>query len=403
MSEQATTPSRPGGVSRRRLLKGGAATTAAFFIAHATGNFGPLEAAAKQGGLPPAPRGRIYAEHEDLNDDPIDPVAVEDGSAGWFPSRYGAGDEIGALNEITPEKTLAALQILKNNKNKPPKTYSLGELLEPGVPAFTGRFYEQQIQPPIPPPYFGENQLNGTEERIQTTYHIATQLDGLPHIGVRDVWYNGFTTEEVIGATPGAGVLRLGQHLVKPFVTRGILLDVLSLKVEQGDSDALGEPVDGKPILANSYRITVEDLEAAMERGGIKSIEPGDAVVMRTGWTHLFTPGVTDAVKRARYLASEPGIYLREARWLAHFRPAVVASDTWAMEVLPAPEPWSTTQFYPLHQEFLAHHGIRIGEAWRTEDLVADGVSEFVLFYTGPRAKGATAGFSAPGALAQPA
>jgi hypothetical protein len=217
------------GVSRRGLLKGGAVTTAAFFAAHATGNFGPLEAAAREGHLPPSPNRPILASEDGFDDIPIDPAAVEDGSAGWYPTRYGAADELGALNEITPEKTLSALQILKNSKNKPPKTYSLGELLEEGVPAYPGRSYIQYLVPPIPPPYAGANQLNGLEERIQTTYQIATQLDGLPHIGVRDTWYNGFTTAEITGGVIGGpGVQHLGQHLVKPFVTRGILLDVLS-------------------------------------------------------------------------------------------------------------------------------------------------------------------------------
>src|SRR5690606_41070473 len=162
------------------------------------------------------------------------------------------GDELGAINEITPQKTLEAWRLIKNNKNRPPKTYSLGELMEPGIPAYPGRAYEQTLNAPsTEPPYAGDNMLNGSEERISTTYHIATQLDGLPHIGVGDVFYNGFRASELI-APDGSGVLHLGSHLVPPFITRGILLDVLSVKVEQGASDALGDPVDGKPILANS-------------------------------------------------------------------------------------------------------------------------------------------------------
>jgi kynurenine formamidase len=235
------------------------------------------------------------------------------------------------------------------------------------------------------------------EERFATTYQIATQLDGLPHIGVRDVWYNGFRTNQLIDGNPN-GLNHLGQELVNPFITRGILLDVLSVKVRQGASAALGAPVDGKPILANGYRITVEDLEAAMALGKIRAVEPGDVVVIRTGWTHLFS--ATDAAKKARYLATEPGIYLREARWLADKRPAVVASDTWALEVLPAPAPWSATQVFPVHQELITHHGIRIGEGFRSEDLSADQVYEFLFFYTGQRAKSATAANVAPGALA---
>ncbi len=386
-------------LNRRRLLAGGASATAAFFASHATGNFGLLREAAAQHVLPPASTTafRAMSGHE-FDDEPFDPVAVADGSAGWFPSAYGEGDELGTLNEVTPQKTLEALQLIKNNKNKPPKTYNMGEVMEPGMPAFGDRFYIQDRVGPDEP--FGENLLIGMEEVIETTYQIATQIDNLNHIGVIDKWYNGFTTEQMITNPDNPhGSNFLGQHLVDPFVTRGILLDVLSVKIEQGESDALGEPVDGKPILANSYRITIEDLEAAMQFGGIDDIRPGDMVTIRTGWTHLFDPHDTE--RKERYVASEPGPYLREARWLAQFRPAVVGSDTWAWEVLPAPEPWSETQFYPCHQELMTRHGIRIGEAFVSEELAEDGVYEFVFFYTGQRPRWATAANVAPGAIGQ--
>jgi kynurenine formamidase len=339
------------------------------------------------------------ASAQPFDDIPIDPIAVENGSAGWFPSIYGPGDQLGSLNEVTPEKTLQALRLITRKKNKPPKTYNLGELMEPGINAFGDRVYQQtRVGPGLGPAFPGDNGIVGSEDRISTTYHIATQVDGLPHIGVRSVFYNGFTSADLIaGGESGAAVL--GQEHVDPFITRGILLDVLSVKLAQGDLQALGEPVDGEPVLADSYRITVEDLQAAMEFGNIKKITAGDVVIIRTGWTHLFG---TDPSRRARYIDREPGIYLREARWLAQFRPAIVASDTPALEVLPAPAPWTGLQLFPVHQELITHHGIRIGEAFRTEELAADGVYEFVFFYTPQRAKGATASNTAPAALAQP-
>lgn len=401
MTRSQSRPSAPGArglVSRRRLLKTAGAGAGAFFIAHATGDFGPLQQAAAAGTLPSSPRGRVTAEHTVFNDDPFDPNAVIL-PGGWFPSIYGAGDQLGALNEVTPQKTLAALQLIKNNKNKPPKTYNLGELMQNGMPAFGTRVYEQTRvggDPGAVPG--GANGIVGMEETINTTYQIATQVDGLPHIGVNNVYYNGFTRAQLTDGNP-SGVNFLGQENVNPFITRGVLLDVLSVKIAQGASGALGDPVDGKPILANSYRITLEDLEAAMAYGNISAIEAGDVVMIRTGWTHLFDGN--DPVKKARYLATEPGIYLREARWLAHFRPAIVASDTWALEVLPAPDPWSATQFFPVHQELITHHGIRIGEAFRAEGLAADQIYEFVFFNAPQRAKGATASNNAPGALGQ--
>jgi kynurenine formamidase len=339
------------------------------------------------------------ASAQAIDDTPIDPIAVENGSAGWFPSIYGAGDQLGALNEITPQKTLEALNLIKPNKNKPPKTYNLGEVMERGINAFGTRTYEQtRLGPALAPPFAGDNHLVGVEERYATTYHIATQVDGLPHIGVRSVFYNGFTSAGLIAGGPD-GVAVLGQEHVDPFITRGILLDVLSVKVAQGDTAALGAPIDGKPILADSYRITVEDLQDAMKFGNIKAITPGDVVIIRTGWSHLYG---TDPVLRTRYIGAEPGIYLREARWLAQFRPAIVASDAPALEVLPAPAPWTGLQLFPVHQELLTHHGIRIGEAFNSEELAADRVYEFVFFYTPQRGKGATASNTAPAALGQP-
>ncbi len=55
-----------------------------------------------------------------------------------------------------------------------------------------------------------------------------------------------------------------------------------------------------------------------------------------------------------------------------------------------------------MHQLLLVKHGIRIGESILTDDLVDDGVSEFVFMYSPQNARGATAGSTPPVALAQP-
>jgi hypothetical protein len=107
------------------------------------------------------------ASAQPFDDTPIDPIAVENGSAGWFPSRYGAGDQLGALNEITPEKTLQALRLIIPNKNKPPKSYNLGEVMERGVNAFGTRVCQQtRVGPNFGPTFAGANHLVGVEETI---------------------------------------------------------------------------------------------------------------------------------------------------------------------------------------------------------------------------------------------
>jgi kynurenine formamidase len=131
-----------------------------------------------------------------------------------------------------------------------------------------------------------------------------------------------------------------------------------------------------------------------MRRQGLKGYGAGDVVLLRTGWTHLVEEDPE------RYLAKEPGIYLREARWLAERRPAIIGGDAWALETL-NPEVIDGNSF-PVHQLLLVKHGIRIGESILTDDLVDDGVSEFVFMYSPQNARGATAGCTPPVALAQP-
>ena len=63
--------------------------------------------------------GAFADDHFD--DEPFDPEAVADGSAGWFPSIYGEGDQLGSLNEVTPEKTVEALSLLGRNQGTMPK------------------------------------------------------------------------------------------------------------------------------------------------------------------------------------------------------------------------------------------------------------------------------------------
>ncbi|WP_448616420.1 cyclase family protein [Modestobacter sp. URMC 112] len=340
-------------------------------------------------------------------DDVMFDVAFAEGG-GWAPSRYGAADQRGAFNEVTAAKTASALGLLA--AGCPVKTYNLGELMTNGFPAFQTtppRLYEQRLtvlgyQPPAgftegggilqSTEPLGPNRVSIHEDRFPQgyTYQIVTQLDGLNHIGVGATFYNGFQGPDI--ATP-TGTSSLGNEHMGPVVTRGVLLDVLGLKVDGGVGEALSRSKDGDPVLTDDYRITIADLEAAAARGGIGQIEPGDVVLLRTGWNKIAR------TEPERYLAKEPGIYLAEARYLADRRPAIVGSDSWALEVLGNPVVQAA---FPVHQELLVKNGIRIGEGVITDELAADGVFEFVYVTTPQYAQGATAGNAPPAALGQP-
>jgi Putative cyclase len=341
---------------------------------------------------------------EAVNDDMFDVAAVEGGA--WVPSRYGAGDQRGAFNEITPQTTARAMRLL--DRKRPVVTYNMGELLFNGFPAFRTtppRLYQQQLtvlgyQPPadfkgilqgLDP--LGPNKVSVHEERFKenATYQIATQLDNLNHIGVGAMFYNGFKGPDIAG---DSGTKALGNEHMGPIVTRGILLDIVGLKVAQGATNDYFRVADGRPVMRDNYRVTLDDIEAAMKRANLKRIRPGDVVLFRLGWNQLVR---TDP---DRYLAQEPGIYLRETRWLAQFRPAIIGGDTWGLEVL---DPAVTNgNAFPCHQELLVRYGIRIGEGVVSDKLAEDGVFEFVYMTNPQYALGATCGNTPPVALGQP-
>jgi kynurenine formamidase len=355
-----------------------------------------------------------------FTDEMFDVRAVLDGA--WDDTAfYRRGDQRGTLQEVTSRKTRDALKVL--DRGRPVVAYNLGEVMFNGIPAFPSappRVYDQRllILGYDPPPGYegilqsptplGANRISAHEERFEPnlSYQVGTQLDQLNHIGVGPVFYGGHRGPDLAETW---GTSALGAEQAGPIVTRGILLDVLALKLAEGATDALETAPNGAPHLAATYRITLEDLENAMRRARVKTIERGDVVLIRTGWNQLLeshdpaSPHAPDDPTHPghqKYLGSEPGIYLREARWLASHRPAIVGADNWALEV--AGNAVAANNLFPVHQELITHHGIRIGEAIVTDRLAADRVFEFVYIVTPQLATGATAGNTPPCALGQP-
>lgn len=52
----------------------------------------------------------------------------------WYPSRFGVGDEIGALNLLTPDVALEAVKLVKTGR-----TYLLAVPIDKHLPAFRHR------------------------------------------------------------------------------------------------------------------------------------------------------------------------------------------------------------------------------------------------------------------------
>lgn len=387
---------------RRDALRLGAASAAVV----AAGGVLNMEAArAAPPGSPP--NGGPYTD--DLFD--VDAVA----SGGEWASPYGAADQRGTLNEVTAERTRDALKTL--TRGQPVNTYQLGEEMFNGFPAFPSnppRTHDMKLlvfgydagQPfvdgggiqdfPVP---FGPNLVVGHEERFDEnfTFQIGSQVDGLNHVGIASSegggrFYNDNYATDFITPT---GTTALGNETMGPIATRGVIIDVVGLKVATGATADYFLAANGQPVLRDNYRISIDDIENSLHRQRIRrEIGPGDVAILHTGWTHLLRddPG--------RYLTQEPGIYLAESRYFIDRRVAIVATDTWGLEVL---DPAVTDgNAFPCHQELLGRTGVRIGESFVTDAAIADDAYEGVLIVTPENVPGATAGSSAPAFLAQP-
>jgi kynurenine formamidase len=282
-----------------------------------------------------------------------------------LPSPFGPDDQAGASNLITPEKALQAAALITQGD-----IYPLARIYETEMPMFGRRVFALRGTGGIAGGPVGENQAIWNDEFIATEIgQIGTQFDGLGHVGIRtsegDLYYNNVRGEDIHG--PG-GLLKLGVEHVKPFFTRGVLVDIESYKGEMMDA---------------GYEVSLDDVLGALQQQGVDpdSISSGDIVLFHTGWSALWN------VDNVRFASGEPGIGMEAAMWLADKGVAMVGADTWAVEVVPNPDGVSA---FPVHQEFLVRRGIFIMENVATEDLAADGVYEFAFSFAPMRIKGAT-------------
>jgi kynurenine formamidase len=273
----------------------------------------------------------------------------------WWPSRFGADDQLGMLNHLTDATRAAALRLVRTGR-----MYDLGRVLDERVPVFPGRHFRQTLVTTAhhanPEMGLGEKKVNWVTEIISGTTQVGTHLDALCHLQMGDRGYNGWSVAELAEAS---GVSRLGIETVPQIVTRGWLVDVAPL----GPGDVIGIP----------------DIDPS----------PGDAVLFHTGWgTHWDDPD--------RYLSGEPGPGLKLAEWLAERGVALTGCDTWSYGPVPAENP---DRPFEVPQRLNVNHGVFIVENLDTAQLAADGVREFALILTHPKLRGATGAWTSPIAL----
>jgi kynurenine formamidase len=269
-------------------------------------------------------------------------------------SRFGPDDQIGNMNYVTPEKTLAAARLVTKGK-----AYRLGIDTNKDTPAYGTRTFGITV---LQPGQAGGTSLGPTK----TTYNddiitgwvgVGSQLDGLGHAGIDNLYFN---CNRAADFTMPDGLKKLGIEKVPPVATRGVLLDMAGYF--------------NTDIVKEGTAFNRTEIEGAMKRQGIRSIEKGDVVLFYTGWQKLL------GKDNKRFVSVNPGLGREGARYLASLGVAMVGADSSNFEVIPFEK---DAGVYEVHQILLALNGIHILENMNTEEMVKDQAWEF-LFTLGP-------------------
>src|SRR6478752_8316603 len=165
--------------------------------------------------------------------------------------RWGAEDQLGSVNLITPAKRKQALALAKTGQTVSLVHNPITEKAEDNNNPF-----EHVMLPGF----------NMDSYRVSYHGYAHSHMDALCHILYNDQTYNGYA-RAVVNTEKGCTKLGI-DNLKNGLITRAVLLDIPRLK--------------SLPYLEPGTAIYQEDVEAWEKMSGTK-IESGDVILLRTG------------------------------------------------------------------------------------------------------------------------
>ena len=255
-----------------------------------------------------------------------------------------AGDRLGTLRYLTPERTARAAALVR-----------------------TGRRIRLDLSVGEPdPPFFGRAaarheilRMNryALDDKFDDFYpQSGTQWDALGHVGhPKHGFYGGRTADEAAAGALGIDAAAEG------IVGRGVLLDVA------GWGERSGRPLDPD----SAHRITPGDAMATAESQGTQ-LQPGDILCVRTGWMSWYRR--QDAPRRQELSARSrgehgglagvglaPAVDWAELLW--DNSTAALAADNPSVDTMPF------TRDPSLHSDALPMLGLPLGEFFDFDEL----------------------------------
>ena len=222
--------------------------------------------------------------------------------------RWGAADEIGTFNLITPAKRREAAALVREGLS-----VSMAHTLDKEVLADNPTpFKIEFLMGPD-----GKMRPGAAMDVISSTYHATTttHMDSLCHYIFEGKTYNGWEIEKYHQATPtregfgeGPGCMKNSILGFKDgLVTRGVLVDIPLMR--------------GVPYLEPGTPIYASDLEAWEKYSGVR-IGSGDALFLRTGrFARRAEKGPWPAAREAA------GFHVSVMPWFKQRDIALISSD----------------------------------------------------------------------------
>ena len=303
---------------------------------------------------------------------------------------FGADDQLGRMNLLTPERRLAAVREVREGiafALSLPLDYPGGEKLAIGRKP--PRLHAVENPSGGPKYNLSLSQFARAftdvvcDDAVTLHTQYSTQWDSLAHVGSEfdadgdgvpeKVFYNGF---------------RAGEHVVGPEGDQGRPC-ARALGIENMASVA----IQGRGVLADlnarygrdAARVGYDDLMRVLEEQGAE-VAIGDFLCLYTGFADVVLeqnrnpdPGVLHHV-----CAGLDGGDAKLLQWITDSGIVAICADNWAVEVVnPKPRSRERHAMLPLHEHCLFKQGIHLGELWYLTELASwlrkSGRSHFLL------------------------
>ena len=270
--------------------------------------------------------------------------------------RWGAADEVGALNYLTADEVKAGVSSVRHHR-----TFTLGvPVATPaGDAVFPGRWPARHYMVADKADFEAGHWhplaggLEFADDYVSGFAQAGTHCDALGHMWFDDMLWNGYPAHSTYGGMTRAGIEPIAMRGV---VGRGVLLDVARFQ--------------GKSFLQRAETFNRRDLMECARSQGLE-IRPRSILLLRTGWVGALSRG-EEKIEDGYW---EPGLTfsLDLVRWFDEMQIPCLVTDTLANETTYEPD---TGIMLVLHAALMRNLGIVFTEMAWLDKLAEDCASD---------------------------